>query len=133
MMTDPIADMLSRLRNAALARQDRTEVPHSTIKIRLAEILKSEGFISDFSVSQDEAGPKKTISVVLKYGRGRVSAFKGLRRSSRPGRRLYVGHEKIPTVLNGMGVAILSTSRGVMTDKDARAARLGGEVLCEVW
>lgn len=130
MMTDPIADMLARLRNAALARKETTEIPHSNIKERLAEILKSEGYLSDVQVSGDA---QRTITVTLKYGRGRVSAFKGIRRSSRPGRRNYVGVDAIPTVLNGMGVAILSTSRGVMTDKDARAQRVGGEVLCEVW
>jgi small subunit ribosomal protein S8 len=132
MMTDPIADMLSRLRNASLAHQDRTEIPHSIIKTHLAEILKAEGYINDFSVASPADAPK-SITVILKYGRERVSAFKGLRRTSRPGRRLYVGHEDIPVVLNGMGIAILSTSRGVMTDKDARAQRVGGEVLCEVW
>lgn len=132
MMTDPIADMLARLRNASLAHQDRTEIPHSIIKIRLAEILKAEGYISDFNVTT-ESETRKSISVTLKYGRARESAFKGLRRASRPGRRLYVGHEDIPVVLNGMGIAILSTSRGVMTDKDARTQRVGGEVLCEVW
>ncbi len=130
MMTDPIADMLSRLRNAALAHQDRTEFPHSTIKERLVEILKSEGYVSDFQVQGED---RKSITVFLKYGRGRESAFKGLRRASRPGRRLYVGSDKIPSVLNGMGIAILSTSRGVMTDKTARVEKVGGEVLCEVW
>lgn len=132
MMTDPISDMLARLRNAALARQDRTEIPHSTIKEHIVALLKSEGFVSDFEVAEGDSG-HKAISVQLKYGRGRTSAFKGMRRTSRPGRRSYVGADAIPVVLNGMGVAILSTSRGVMTDKQAREQRVGGEVLCEVW
>lgn len=130
MMTDPIADMLSRLRNAALANQDRTEIPHSNLKAHIVELLKSEGYVSDFRI--DEEGHKK-ITVFLKYGKGRVSALKGIKRSSRPGRRLYVGHEDIPRVLNGLGIAILSTSRGLMTDKQAREQKVGGEVLCEVW
>ncbi len=130
MMTDPIADMLARLRNAALAHQDRTEIPHSNLKVRILELLKTEGFVSDFRI--DEEGHKK-ITVFLKYGKGRVAALRGIKRASRPGRRLYVGHEDIPRVMNGLGVAILSTSRGVMTDKVAREQKVGGEVLCEVW
>ena len=130
MMTDPIADMLTRLRNAALAHQDRTTIPASKLKVHLAEILKKEGFIDDFRI---EDGTSKRITVFLKYGRDRACAFAGIRRSSRPGRRYYVGHHDIPKIQNGLGVAILSTSRGVMTDRDARDKRVGGEVLCEVW
>lgn len=131
MMTDPIADMLSRLRNAAIARKDRTEIPHSSIKEHLLEILKQEGYISDFRIDEN---PWKTITVFLRYSpKGRQSAFKGLRRKSRPGLRVYVGYHDIPKVLNGLGVAILSTSRGVMTDKRARAEKIGGEIMCEVW
>lgn len=130
MMTDPIADMLARIRNAVLARQDRTEIPYSTIKVRIADILKTEGYIADYRV--DESGHGKII-VFLKYGKDRRSAIAGLRRKSRPGRRVYVGYRDIPKVHNGLGVAIMSTSRGVMTDKAAREQKVGGEILCEVW
>ena len=130
MMTDPIADMLTRIRNAAEAQHEQTVLPSSKLKERLAEILKQEGFIEDYRV---EDGVQKTLTIFLKYGRDRQSAFVGMRRSSRPGRRFYVGHRDIPRVQNGMGVAILSTSVGVMTDRDARDKRVGGEVLCEVW
>jgi small subunit ribosomal protein S8 len=130
MNTDPVSDMLTRIRNAALARLDRTEMPASTLKERMAELLKNEGYISDFRV--DAELPRK-LTVFLKYGRDRQSAIAGIRRASRPGRRLYVRHTDIPTVHNGLGVAILSTSRGVMTDKEARRQKVGGEVLCEVW
>jgi len=130
MMTDPIADMLTRIRNAAQAQHEQTVLPSSKLKERLVEILKQEGFIEDYRV---EDGVQKTLTIFLKYGRDRQSAFVGMRRSSRPGRRFYVGHRDIPRVQNGMGVAILSTSVGVMTDRDARDKRVGGEVLCEVW
>ena len=130
MITDPIADMLSRLRNASVARLDRTEIPLSKLKLSLASILKAEGFISDYKVEGEKPGK---LTVFLKYGRDRECAFAGLRRASRPGRRIYVGHSEIPKVRNGLGVAILSTSHGVMTDKQARSQKVGGEVLCEVW
>jgi small subunit ribosomal protein S8 len=131
MMTDPIADMLTRIRNAALARHERAEMPHSNLKEHLAGVLKGEGFIDDVRVSEGE-GPK-TLVLVLRYGRDRQSAIDGVRRVSTPGRRVYVRHDRIPRVLSGMGVSILSTSQGVMTDKDARKQRVGGELLCEVW
>ena len=130
MMTDPIADMLTRIRNAALAQHEQTILPSSNLKQQLAEILKQEGFIDDYSV---EDGVQKSLTIILKYSRDRESAFVGMRRASRPGRRFYVGHRDIPRVQNGMGVAILSTSAGIMTDRDARTKRVGGEVLCEVW
>ncbi|MFW6067366.1 MAG: 30S ribosomal protein S8 [Myxococcota bacterium] len=130
MMTDPISDMLTRIRNAAIARLDRCEIPHSKLKVRIADILKQEGYIHDYRV--EEAVPGK-ITVFLKYGRERRCAILGLQRRSRPGRRVYVGHSQIPKVNNGLGIAILSTSRGVMTDRQARESRVGGEVLCEVW
>ena len=130
MMTDPIADMLTRIRNAAQAQHEHTVLPSSNLKAQLAEILKQEGFIYDYRV---EDGVQKSLTIFLKYGRDRQSAFVGMRRSSRPGRRFYVGHHDIPRVQNGMGVAILSTSAGIMTDRDARNKRVGGEVLCEVW
>jgi small subunit ribosomal protein S8 len=130
MMTDPISDMLARIRNASLARLDRAEIPLSSIKKEIASILKSEGYLSDFRV--DESGYGKII-VFLKYGRDREAAIAGLRRKSRPGRRVYVSYRDIPKVHNGLGVAILSTSRGVMSDRTAREQKVGGEILCEVW
>jgi len=131
MMTDPIADMLTRIRNAALARHDRTEMPYSRLKEHVARVLKSEGFVDDVRVSEGEG--HKQLTVVLRYGRDKESALDGVRRVSTPGRRVYVRHDCIPRVLSGMGVSILSTSHGVMTDKDARKQRVGGELICEVW
>jgi small subunit ribosomal protein S8 len=131
MMTDPIADMLTRIRNAALARHDRTEVPASRLKEAVAQILKSEGFIADVRPSEGD-GPKK-LTIVLKYSRDRASAIDGVRRVSRPGRRVYVRHDRIPRVYSGLGISILSTSHGLMSDRDARRLKLGGELLCEVW
>ena len=133
MMTDPIADMLTRIRNGALARHDRVELPHSALKERIAHVLKKEGFVDDVRVNSAEVEGAKLLTVVLRYGRDRQSAIDGMRRVSKPGRRVYVRHDLIPRVRSGMGIAILSTSRGVMTDKDARSARVGGELLCEVW
>ena len=131
MMTDPIADMLTRIRNAGLARHDRTEVPASRLKEAVAHILKLEGFIADVRPSEGD-GPKK-LTIVLKYGRDRQSAIDGVRRVSRPGRRVYVRHDRIPRVLSGLGISILSTSRGLMSDREARRQKIGGELLCEVW
>ncbi|MDC0749816.1 30S ribosomal protein S8 [Polyangium mundeleinium] len=130
MMTDPVADMLTRIRNAALARHDRTEVPASKMKQAVAEILKSEGYIAD--VRPSDGNPAK-LTIVLKYGRDRSSALDGIRRVSRPGRRVYVKHDRIPRVLSGLGISILSTSHGLMSDRDARKNKLGGELICEVW
>jgi small subunit ribosomal protein S8 len=132
MMTDPIADMLTRIRNAGLARHDRTEVPASRLKEAVAHILKSEGFISDVRAAEGGEGPQK-LTIVLKYGRDRQSAIDGVRRVSRPGRRVYVRHDRIPRVLSGLGISILSTSRGLMSDREARRQKIGGELLCEVW
>jgi small subunit ribosomal protein S8 len=129
MMTDPVSDMLTRIRNASLARHERTQLPMSRLKQHIAEILKLEGYIAD--VREEEDG--RTLTIVLKYGRDRTSAIDGIRRVSRPGRRVYVPHDQIPRVLSGLGVAILSTSRGVMSDREARRQRVGGELLCEVW
>jgi small subunit ribosomal protein S8 len=131
MMTDPIADMLTRIRNAALARHDRADMPHSNLKERVAHVLKGEGYVDDVRVSEGE-GPK-LLTIVLRYGREKESAIDGLRRISTPGRRVYVRHDRIGRVCSGMGVSILSTSRGVMTDKEARKQKVGGELLCEVW
>jgi small subunit ribosomal protein S8 len=131
MMTDPISDLLARIRNGALARHDRVEMPHSKLKRAVAEVLKSEGFVDDVRESDGEG--KKTLTVVLRYGRGKDSAIDGIRRVSAPGRRVYVRFDRIPRVRSGMGISILSTSRGVMTDRQAVEQKVGGELLCEVW
>ena len=131
MMTDPISDLLARIRNGSMARHDRIDVPHSSVKEHIAKVLKSEGFVDDVRVSEAEG--RKTLTIVLRYGRGKESAIDGLSRVSSPGRRVYVRHDRIPRVRSGMGISILSTSRGVMTDKQAREQRVGGELLCEVW
>lgn len=131
MMTDPVADMLTRIRNAQIARLERTEMPLSKLKVRIAELLRQEGYIASFAVNEE--GVQGTLSVVLKYVQGRQAAIRGLQRTSRPGRRVYVGHGELPSVLNGMGTAIMSTSKGVMTEKEARRQHVGGEVLFEVW
>lgn len=131
MMTDPIADMLTRIRNAALARHDRVELPHSRLKEHVASVMKSEGYLDDVRVSEGE--DPKTLTLVMRYGRDRASVIDGLRRVSTPGRRVYVRHDRINRVCSGMGVSILSTSRGVMTDREARKQRVGGELLCEIW
>jgi small subunit ribosomal protein S8 len=131
MMTDPIADMLTRIRNASMARHDRIEMPHSKLKEHVASVMKSEGYLDDVRVS--EADDAKMLTLVLRYGRDRQSAIDGLKRVSTPGRRVYVRHDRIDRVCSGMGISILSTSRGVMTDRDARRQRVGGELLCEIW
>ncbi len=131
MMTDPVSDMLARIRNGALARHERVEMPHSFLKKNIAEVLKAEGFVDDVRESDGEG--KKTLTLVLRYGRGKDSAIDGIRRVSAPGRRVYVRHDRIPRVRSGMGISILSTSRGVMTDRQARDQKVGGELLCEVW
>ena len=130
MTTDPIADMLSRIHNAILARHARTEMPLSKVKVRIAEILKEEGFIDGFSVQTEFPG---SLTLVLKYARDRSSAIIGMKRVSRPGRRQYVKHTDLPKVMSGMGISIISTSRGVLTNKQAQKERVGGELLCEVW
>ncbi|MGH7283122.1 MAG: 30S ribosomal protein S8 [Polyangiaceae bacterium] len=140
MMTDPISDMLTRIRNGALARHDRVNMPHSLLKERIAHVLKGEGFVDDVRVdetAQELPKGKRILTIVLRYGqdkgREKKPAIDGIRRVSSPGRRLYVAHDRIPRVCSGMGISILSTSRGVMTDKEARKQRVGGELLCEVW
>jgi small subunit ribosomal protein S8 len=132
MMTDPIADMLTRIRNGAMARHERVEMPHSKLKKHIADVLKAEGYVDDVRESEGTGG-KKTLVVILRYGRGKDCAIDGLRRVSAPGRRVYVRHDRIPRVRSGMGISILSTSRGVMTDRQAREQKIGGELLCEVW
>ena len=130
-MTDPISDFLARIRNGALARKDRIEMPHSFLKKNVADVLKQAGYIDDVRESDGEG--KKTLTLVLRYGRGKDSAIDGIRRVSAPGCRVYVRHDRIPRVRSGMGISILSTSRGVMADRTAREQRVGGELLCEVW
>ena len=131
MMSDPISDMLARIRNGALARHDRVEMPHSTLKHNIAKVLKDEGYIDDVRESEGEGA--KTLTLVLRYGREKSSAIDGVRRVSAPGRRVYVRFDRIPRVRSGMGISILSTSQGVMADRQAREKRVGGELLCEVW
>jgi small subunit ribosomal protein S8 len=130
MTTDPIADMLSRIHNAILARHPRAEMPLSKVKVHIAQILKDEGFIEGFSVQSEFPG---SLTLLLKYSRDRSSAIVGMKRVSRPGRRLYVKHTDLPRVMSGMGISIISTSRGVLTNKQAAKDRVGGELLCEVW
>jgi small subunit ribosomal protein S8 len=131
-MTDPIADLLTRIRNAIMARQSDVVSPSSKLKVRLAEVLKEEGFIAGFDVRDNFDGHPEMV-VRLRWPQPGTNAITGLRRRSRPGQRLYVGHDRIPKVRSGLGVAILSTSRGLMTDRAARKAGVGGELLCEVW
>ena len=131
MMTDPISDMLARIRNGSLARHDRVDMPHSNLKKHVAEVLKSEGFLDDVRESEGEG--RKTLTLVLRYGKDKSSAIDGIRRVSAPGRRVYVRYDRIPRVRSGMGVSILSTSRGVMSDRQAREQKVGGELLCEIW
>ena len=130
-VTDPIADMLTRIRNALVVRHDSIDVPTSKMKVAVAQILLDEGFIRGFNVVTD--GPKSTIKVALKYGPNREKVISGLKRISRPGLRVYAGKDEIPKVLGGLGIAILSTSQGVMTDKQARKLGIGGEVLAYIW
>ncbi len=130
-ITDPIADMLTRIRNASSAKHDTVEVPASNMKKAVAEILRDEGYISSFQLVED--GGQGIIRITLKYHAGKERVISGLRRVSRPGLRVYVGTEDLPKVLRGLGIAIISTSKGVMTDKKARAQHVGGEVLAFVW
>ena len=129
-VTDPIADMLTRIRNANTARDKMVEVPSSKIKMELARILKDEGFIEDYEFVDD--GKQGIIKIFLKYV-GREKVISGLKRISKPGLRVYARRDEIPKVLGGLGIAVISTSKGIMTDKQARLAGIGGEVLCYIW
>ena len=129
-LTDPIADMLTRIRNANVAKHDTVKIPFSKIKESLANILKSEGYINSFEVKEE--GTKKDIIVSLKFMDGEA-VIKGLKRISKPGRRVYTSVESLPKVLGGLGIAIVSTPKGVITDKECRKHSVGGEVLCYVW
>jgi small subunit ribosomal protein S8 len=131
-MTDPIADMLTRLRNANQAYHDDVSMPYSKLKQGVAEILKQEGYISSFEVTDNE-GPGQTLTITLKYGRNRERSLAGLRRISKPGLRVYAKHTGLPKVLGGLGVAIISTSQGLLTDRQANQKGVGGEVLAYVW
>ncbi len=130
-MTDPIADMLTRIRNANAMHDDKVSMPSSKMKVSIAEILKEEGFINDFSVASE--GVKKELTLNLKYSVGGVKVISGLKKISKPGLRITVPCDKLPKVLNGLGIAIISTSQGVMTDKKARKLGIGGEVIAYVW
>ena len=131
MVTDPIADMLTRVRNAIQMRYKEVEVPASKNKIEIAKILKEEGFISDYKINEN--GNFKVMTLTLKYGNRKESVITGLKRISKPGLRVYVKAQDVPRVLNGLGIAIISTSKGIMTDKQARRESLGGEVMAYIW
>ncbi|NLM96764.1 MAG: 30S ribosomal protein S8 [Halanaerobiaceae bacterium] len=130
-ITDPIADMLTRIRNANNAKKDVVNMPASKIKINIAEILKEEGFIADYKIVENY--PQNNLRIYLKYGANNEKVITGLKRISKPGLRVYVKKEDIPKVLGGLGIAIISTSKGIVSDKKARSYGLGGEVLCYVW
>ena len=132
-MTDPIADMLTRIRNAVRARHQRVDVPASTFKVELARILEREGYIQGFKTVTEEGAVQPVIRILLKYGPRGETVISGLERVSRPGRRVYFGRDDVPTVMGGLGTAILTTSRGIMTGQDAVKAGVGGEVLCNIW
>ena len=137
-MTDPIADMLTRIRNAVTARHARVEMPASKLKVDIAKILQDEGYIAGFKIVETPAqragkAARQQIRMFLKYGPGGEKALSGVERVSRPGRRVYASRDEVPAVLGGLGVAILTTSRGVMTGQAAKKAGVGGEILCNVW
>ncbi len=131
MMTDPIADMLTRIRNANLAVHDKVDIPASKLKVEIAKILRAEGYIKNFKVL--EADKHRVLRIYLKYGPGNQRIIIGLRRVSRPGLRMYATSRRLPRVMSGLGVAILSTSQGIMSERTARERSVGGEVLCYVW
>lgn len=133
MLTDPIADMLTRIRNANTAMHDEVRMPSSKQKVALAKVLESEGYISSFEVSPSDRGPGDLLTIQMKYSDDRDRTISGLRRISTPGLRVYRKASAVPRVLGGLGVAVLSTSHGLMTDREARKRNVGGEVLCYVW
>ena len=132
-MSDVIADMLTRIRNANDAKHATVEIPASNMKKAIAEILVGEGYIKSYTVKGTEEGKQGSIVVTLKYAAGKQKVIRGIRRVSKPGLRIYAGYEDMPKVMNGLGIAIVSTSKGIMTDKKARATKIGGEVLAFVW
>lgn len=131
MTTDPIADMLTRIRNGLRARQDQVLIPASQMKLELARILKSEGYIQKFTVVEEK--PQSKIRINLKYAPDRSPVISDIKRISSPSRRIYVGREEIPRIKGGLGIAILTTSRGIITDREARRLKVGGELICTVW
>ena len=131
MMTDPIADMLTRIRNSLMARQRQVLMPSSNMKVAIARVLKQEGFVRHFDVNKQV--PQPVLRIILKYDDKREPVVHGLKRVSKPGRRIYANSQEIPRVQSGMGVAIISTSRGVVTDREARRLGVGGEVVCYIW
>ena len=133
MMTDPVADMLTRVRNANIAMHDDVRMPSSKLKEALAAVLQKEGYIESFTVADDPSRPGRVLTITMKYTPERKRTISGIRRVSKPGLRIYRKADKIPRVLGGLGVAVLSTSNGLMTDREARRAGVGGEVLCYVW
>ncbi len=132
-MTDPLADMLTRIRNANSAQFETVKMPGSKLKEALAAILEREGFISSYTVEKNESRPGSTLEITLKYAQDRTRTIGGIKRVSKPGLRIYARADRIPRVLGGIGVAVVSTSHGLMTDREARKRHLGGEVLCYVW
>ena len=132
-MTDPVADMLTRIRNANQAMHEGVVMPSSKQKIALADLLKEEGYITDFDVSTSEKSTGDVLSITMKYTDSRERVISGLKRVSKPGLRVYTKSDKIPRVLGGLGVAVVSTSKGLMSDREARRRRMGGEILCYVW
>lgn len=129
--SDPIADMLTRIRNAGTARLERVELPGSKIKHQLASLLKQDGYLADVELHEEH--PQDRLELTLRFDKSNRSVIHGIRRLSKPGRRLYIGKDEIPSVKNGLGVCYLSTSRGIVSDKEARRLGIGGELLCEVW
>ncbi len=132
-MTDPIADMLTRIRNANIAMHDLTTMPSSKLKEALAAILLSEGYIEGFEVADDAARPGNKLTITMKYTPERKRTISGIKRVSKPGLRVYMAANRVPRVLGGMGISVLSTNQGLLTDREARKRRVGGEVLCQVW
>jgi small subunit ribosomal protein S8 len=132
-MTDPIADMLTRIRNGNVAFHDEIRMPASKVKLALAQILQREGYIEGFDVAPAQGRPGETLTIRMKYSPERARTISGIKRVSKPGLRVYRGADKLPRVLGGLGVAVLSTSQGLMTDREARERHMGGEVLCYVW
>ena len=132
-MTDPIADMLTRIRNANIAMHDTVKMPSSKVKENLAKILESEGYIEGFSTADDNSRPGRVLEITMKYSPERARSISGLKRVSKPGLRVYAKHDRLPRVLGGLGIAVVSTSQGLMTDREAHRRHMGGEVLCHVW
>ena len=130
-MTDPIADMLTRIRNGAMAKKETVDMPSSNVKVEIAKVLKAEGYINAYKVLKDDK--QGILNVALKYDENKKSVVEGIKRVSKPGSRVYVNTDSVPKVINGYGIAIISTSKGLMVDREARKSKVGGEILCNVW